>query len=91
MKNRKQQIAGENASAMMNGKFSFDLKEILNKPLLFDTTKIDEQITMDMIIHALPADNDDYNTQHPIGSNSFTLKREAGRLKKASAKSKKHV
>ena len=91
MKNREQQIARENASAIMNGKFSFDPKEILNKPLPFDTTKIDEQITMDMIIHALPADNDDFYTEHPIGSNSFTLKREDGRLKKASAKSKKHV
>ena len=30
-------------------------KKILNKTLLFDTTKIDEEIIMDMIIHALPA------------------------------------
>ena len=30
---------------------------------------------MDMIIHALPADNDNFYIKHPIGSNSFTLKR----------------
>ena len=31
-----------------------------------------------MIIHALPTDNDDFYTEHPTGSNSFTLKREDG-------------
>ena len=62
----------------MNGKFSFDPKKILNETLLFDTTKIDEEIIMDMIIHALPTGNDDFYIEHPIGSNSFTLKREDG-------------
>ena len=75
MKNREQQIAREN---VMNRKFSFDPKEILYKPLQFDTTKIDKQIILDMIIHALPTDNDDFYIEHPIGSNSFTLKREDG-------------
>ena len=78
MKNREQQIARENVSALMNGKFSFDPK-ILNRTLLFDTKKIDEEIIMDRIIQALPADNDEFYTEHPIGSNSFTLKREDGR------------
>ena len=59
----------------MNVKFSFDPKEILNQTLLFDTAKIDEEIIMDMIIRALPADNDDFYIKHPVGSNSFTLKR----------------
>ena len=79
MKNRKQQITRENASALVNGKFSFDPKKILNKTLLFDTTKIDEEIIMDMIMHAMPADNDDSCIEHPVDLNSFTLKREDGR------------
>ena len=59
----------------MNGKFSLDPKKILNKTLLFDTAKIDEEIIMDMIIRTLPADNDNFYIEHPVGSNSFTLKR----------------
>ena len=78
MRNREQQIARENVSALMNGKFSFDPNKILNKKLLFDTTKIGEKIIMDMIIRSLPADNDNLYIEHPIGSNSFTLKREDG-------------
>ena len=50
----------------MNGKFSFDPEKILNKTLRFDTTKIDEEIIMDMIIRALPADNDDFYIEHLI-------------------------
>ena len=42
-------------------------------------TKIDEEIIMDNIILALPTDNDAFYTEHPIGSNSLTLKREDGR------------
>ena len=79
MKNREQQIARENVSALMNGKFSFDLKKMLNRTLLFDIKKIDEEIIMDRIIQALPADNDEFYIEHPVGSNSFTLKREDGR------------
>ena len=63
----------------MNGKFSFDPKKILNRTLLFDTKKIDDEIIMDRIIQALPADNDEFYIDYPIGSNSFTLKREDGR------------
>ena len=76
---REQQIARENVSALMNGEFSFDPKKILNKTVMFDTTKIDEEIIMDIIICALPADNNDFYIEYPIGSNSFTLKRKDGR------------
>ena len=79
MKNREQQIARENVSTLMNGKFSFDPKKTLNKTLLFHTTKINKEIIMDMIIHALPAGNNDFYIEHPISSNSFPLKREDGR------------
>ena len=58
MKNREQQIARDNVSALMNGKFVFDPKIILNKILLFDTTKIDKEMIMNMIIRALPAEID---------------------------------
>ena len=39
MKNKELQIAKDNVSSLMNGKFSFDPKKILNKTLLFDTEK----------------------------------------------------
>ena len=71
MKNREQQIARENVSTLINRKLSFDPKKILNKTLLFDATKIDEGIVTDMIIRALPTDNDDFYFEHPIGSNSL--------------------
>ena len=79
MKYREQQIARENVSALMNGKFSFDSTKILNSTLLFDNKKRDQEIIMDRIIQALPADNDEFYIEHPVGSNSFTLKREDGR------------
>ena len=44
---------------------------------------------MDIIIHALPADNGDYYIDHPVGSNSFILKRDDVRWKKAPAKNLK--
>ena len=44
---------------------------------------------MDRIIGALPPTNDEFYIEHPICSNSFTLKWEDGRWKKATAKGKK--
>ena len=75
MKNKELQIARDNVSTLMNGKFSFDpKKKKLNKTLLFDTKNIDENIIMDRIIGALPPTNDEFYIEHPICSNSFTLK-----------------
>ena len=51
----------------------------LNKTLLFDTKKIDENIIMERTIEALPPTNDEFYIEHPVRSNSFTLKREDGR------------
>ena len=76
MKNREQEIARENISDLMNGKFSLDSKKISNKTLLFDTTKTDKEILVDMIIRALLADNDDFYIEHLHESISFTLKRQ---------------
>ena len=64
----------------MRGEFNFSPKKILNKTLIFDTTKIDEEIIMDKIIEALnDKTNDEFYIEHPPGSNYFTLKREDGR------------
>ena len=63
----------------MRSEFDFNPKKILNKTLLFDTKKIDEEIIIDRIIEALPPTNDEFCTEHPVGSNAFTLKREHGR------------
>ena len=60
----------------MRGEFSFNPQKILNKTLLFDTKKIDEEIIMDRIIEALPPTNDEFYIEHPVGSNAFILKRE---------------
>ena len=66
-------------------------QKILNRTLLFDTKKIDENIIMDRIVEALPPTNDEFYKEHPVDSNSFTLKREDGRWKKANTKDKKHI
>ena len=88
MKNKEEQIA-RNVSKLMWGEFLFNLKKMLNKTLLFDTKKIDEEIIIDRIIEALQPINDEFYIEHPSGSNAFTLKREDGRWKKAVTKDKK--
>ena len=63
----------------MHGKFDFSFKNILNKTILFDTSKINQEEIMDKIIKAINDSlNDEYCIDHPEGSNSFTLKREDG-------------
>ena len=61
----------------MHGKFDFSFKNILNKTILFDTSKINQEEIMDKIIN--DSLNDEYYIDHPEGSNSFILKREDGR------------
>ena len=63
----------------MRGEFDLNPQKILNKTLLFDTKKIDEEIIIDRIIETLPSTNDEFYIEHPVGSNEFTLKREDGR------------
>ena len=65
IKNKEAQIARDNVSALINDKFTFDPKKILNKTLLFGTSKIDEELIMDQIIQALPPDKDDFYIEHP--------------------------
>ena len=71
------QIAGNNVSRLMRGEFDFSLKNVLNKTLVFDTSKINEEVITDKIIELINDPlNDEYYIDHPSGINSFTLKRE---------------
>ena len=80
MKNIKDQVARDNVSKLMRGEFGFNPEKILNKTLMFDTNKIDEEIIMDMMIDALnDKTNDEFYIDHPVGSDYFSLKREDGR------------
>ena len=74
MKNKEGQIARDNVSKLMRGEFDFDWKKILNKTLLCDTKKIDEEIIIDRIIEALPPITDEFYIENRVGSNAFTLK-----------------
>ena len=69
----------KNATLPLNNKSDFSPKKILNKALLFDTSRVDDEIIMDKIINALPKDNDDYYNEHSTDSNYFILRREDGR------------
>ena len=79
IKRKEKEIAAENTKLLLNNKLDFSPKKILNKVLLFDTSRVYDKIIMDKIINALPKDNDDYYTEHPIDSNYFILRREDGR------------
>ena len=80
MKNKEGQIGRDNVTKLMRGEFDFNLKKILNKTLIFNTTKINEEIIMDKIIEALNyKTNDEFYIEHKVGSNYFTLKQEDGR------------
>ena len=53
---------------------------MLNKTLMFNTNKIDEEIIMDMMIDTLNnKTNDEFYIEHPVDSNYFTSKRVEGR------------
>ena len=74
------QIARNNVSRIMHGEFDFSLKNVLNKTLVFDTSKINGEVITDKIIELINDPlNDEYYIDHPSGINSFTLKREDGR------------
>ena len=71
------QSAGNIVSRLMRGEFDFSLKNVLNKTLVFDTSKINEEVITDKIIELINDPlNDEYYIDHLSGINSFTLKRE---------------
>ena len=70
-------IASNNTDNLMLAEFDFSPKKILNKTLIFDTSKIDEEIIMDRITDALnDKTNDEFYIEHSARSNYFTLRRE---------------
>ena len=82
MKNIESKIGRQNVSRVMRGKFNFSSKKLLNKTLIFDTTKINEEIIMDKIIEALnDKTNDEFYIEHPLGSNYFTLETRRRKIK----------
>ena len=50
----------------------------LNKTVLFDTSKIDEEKIIDRLLENIPDDNDNSYLIHEPGTNAFPLRREDG-------------
>ena len=63
----------------MEEQFNFSLEKILNKTILFDVSKNNEERIIDEIIETLPANNGELWIAHEPSSNSFSLKRENGK------------
>ena len=74
MKKKVLQIAAENAEAITQGKFNFAPEKILNKNLIFGTSRISEEKIMEKITESLSADNDELYIEHERGTNLFPLK-----------------
>ena len=62
----------------MEIKFNFSPEKILNKTIIFDVSKINEERTIDKITENLPTDNEELYIAHKPDSNSFSLKHEDG-------------
>ena len=88
MENKELQIAMDNISALMEGKFSFDPKKILNKTILFDTSRVDEELIMDRIIESLCSDNDELYIINEPETNSFSVRRKMENKEKVLQKAK---
>ena len=48
----------------MEANFNFSAEKILNKTILFDVSKINQERIIDKIIENLPADNDELYIAH---------------------------
>ena len=57
LKEKELQIARDNVMAFMEEQFNFSLEKILNKTILFDVSKNNEERIIDEIIENLPANN----------------------------------
>ena len=57
-------MARDNVSALMEGKFNFSPEQFLNKMVLFDISKVNEENIIDRIIENLPKDNDELYIVH---------------------------
>ena len=78
--NRQIEIGADNTNKFMLAEFNFSSKNILNKKLIFDTSKIDQEIIMGRITDAInDKNNDEFYIKHQPGSNYFALRKENGR------------
>ena len=80
-KPKDKELARDNVSALAEGKFSFLPDKFLNKTVLYDVSKVDEEKIIDKIIENIPAgmDNDEIYIVHEPGTNAFSLRREDGK------------
>ena len=76
MKNKELHTARDNVSAITVGKFDFPPEKLLNKAILFDVSRVDEEKIMDKLIENLPSTNDDFYIIHEPGTNLFSLRHE---------------
>ena len=67
MKNKELQIARDKVSALMAEKFSFSPEKLLNKTILFDVSRVDEEKIMYKITENLPSSNDEFYIIHEPG------------------------
>ena len=74
MKNKDLPIARDNVSALTAGKFSFSPEKLLNKTILLDVSRVNEEKIMDKIIENLPSTSDDFYIIHEPDTNSFSLR-----------------
>ena len=74
MKNKELRIARDNVLAFMSWKFSFSPEKVLNKTILFDVGRVDEEKIMEKIIENLPSTSDDFYNIHEWGTNSYSLR-----------------
>ena len=79
MRRQALQVPAENAETLLKGKFNFSPQKILNKTILFDTSRINEEQVMDETLETLSGDNDELYVLHEPGTNAFTLKRKDGK------------
>ena len=77
--NARIKVAVDNTNRLMLGEFDFDPQKILNETLIFDTSKIEEEIIVERIIDALSDKNNEFYIENSPGKNYFTLRRENGR------------
>ena len=64
---------------MIEGKFDFSAKKLLNKTMLFDTSRVNEELIMKKRIENFPRGNNELYIVHKPGTNSFSLRREDGK------------
>ena len=75
----------------MEEKFSFLLDKFLNKTVVFDISKVNEEKIIDEIIEKLPADNDGLYIVHELGTNAFSFWHEDGKQSENIARDKKYI